>query len=226
MKYLFKNKIKAFTLAEVLLTMTVVGVIAALTIPSLLKNQDKVLRTEFKKIYSDLQQATLMIKSDNNGSMVGAFLLDNDDFRDKYLTYLKYTKKCNYAARNQSACSYGASARKYLNGTSFTDNSGFSYAWLNNGALIEFQLSSVECNSNPGYGGEFASLIICGSMYVDVNGFKGPNTLGKDVYRIWVVRTKNGLIPQGVAGDPSSVQCEPDSYGYGCAYKALYNIDY
>ncbi|MDD3237979.1 MAG: type II secretion system protein [Candidatus Gastranaerophilales bacterium] len=49
---------KAFTLAEVLITLVIIGVIAALTIPSLLNDtNDKEIRTGVKKAYSMLSQA-------------------------------------------------------------------------------------------------------------------------------------------------------------------------
>ena len=43
-------KKKAFTLAEVLITLAIIGIVAALTIPTLLNNyNDKVLETRYKK---------------------------------------------------------------------------------------------------------------------------------------------------------------------------------
>ena len=47
----------AFTLAEVLITLGIIGVVAALTIPSLISNyQDKQFKTAYKKAYSDISQ--------------------------------------------------------------------------------------------------------------------------------------------------------------------------
>ena len=61
---------KAFTLAEVLLTLAVIGVVAAMTLPSLIQNtQKQQYFTAFKKIYSDLSQATMLIMLDNGGTM-------------------------------------------------------------------------------------------------------------------------------------------------------------
>ena len=57
-----KQKKIAFTLAEVLITLVIVGVIAALTIPSMINktnNQETVSR--LKKAYSTLAQATQRI---------------------------------------------------------------------------------------------------------------------------------------------------------------------
>ena len=48
----------AFTLAEVLITLAIIGVVAAMTIPSLIQaNKAHRLRSQFLKSYSTLQQA-------------------------------------------------------------------------------------------------------------------------------------------------------------------------
>ena len=50
-----------FTLAEVLITLGVIGIVAALTMPALIANyQKKVLETRIKKFYSVLNQAAKM----------------------------------------------------------------------------------------------------------------------------------------------------------------------
>ena len=51
---------KAFTLAEVLITLGIIGVVAAMTIPTLINaQQEKATITKLKKTYSVLQQALL-----------------------------------------------------------------------------------------------------------------------------------------------------------------------
>ena len=49
------NKAKAFTLSEVLITLGIIGIIAAMTLPSLVgRYQEKVTVTRLKKYYSIL----------------------------------------------------------------------------------------------------------------------------------------------------------------------------
>lgn len=56
----------AFTLAEVLITLGIIGVVAALTIPSLVaKHKEKVVATKVKTFYSQFSQAYLMAINDN-----------------------------------------------------------------------------------------------------------------------------------------------------------------
>ena len=59
------KKRNAFTLAEVLITLGIIGVVAAMTLPTLIqKYQDKSDYTHLKKIYSQLLQATLSLEQE------------------------------------------------------------------------------------------------------------------------------------------------------------------
>src|SRR5574344_1882726 len=56
----------AFTLAEVLITLGIIGVVAALTIPTLVNNyQEKASVTKLKKLYSIVSQAVKLAEVDN-----------------------------------------------------------------------------------------------------------------------------------------------------------------
>ena len=56
----------AFTLAEVLITLAIIGVVAAMTIPTLIsKYQERVTVTKVKKFYSDFSQAYQMAVMEN-----------------------------------------------------------------------------------------------------------------------------------------------------------------
>lgn len=56
---------EAFTLAEVLITLGIIGIVAAITIPALIqKNNNRVVETRLKKFYSSINQAILMSEVD------------------------------------------------------------------------------------------------------------------------------------------------------------------
>lgn len=62
----------AFTLAEVLITLGIIGIVAQMTIPALMNSvQDKTYATQLKKEVSVLNSATEMVKMDNGGSLIG-----------------------------------------------------------------------------------------------------------------------------------------------------------
>lgn len=59
-----KNK-KGFTLAEVLITLGIIGVVAAMTLPALIQNhRNSVVETRLKKFYSAINQAVVMAEND------------------------------------------------------------------------------------------------------------------------------------------------------------------
>lgn len=58
-------KIQGFTLAEVLITLGIIGVVAAMTLPALIqKNNNKVVETRLKKFYSAINQAIMLAEND------------------------------------------------------------------------------------------------------------------------------------------------------------------
>lgn len=131
MKYHSK---KAFTLAEVLITLGIIGIVAALTIPTLMANQrKKAVETKLKKFYTTMSQAVIMSEIENGPS--SEWILDFQNNRDPltfYNNYLaKYLLKIN--TKKVSPGSYGVTI--YL-----SDGTAFK---LYNGACadIEFYLN-------------------------------------------------------------------------------------
>lgn len=96
----------AFTLAEVLVTLGIIGVVSALTLPTLIQNHNKkIITTRLKKFYSTINQAILLSEQDKNIMRVdwrpSAFCSAGDKdnysctvkFFNEYLkNYIKYTK--------------------------------------------------------------------------------------------------------------------------------------
>ncbi len=84
----------AFTLAEVLITLAVIGVVAAMTIPSLVQSYKKsVVETRLVKFYSTINQAINLAEVDY-GNKTEWMVDDVDVLWDKYLKpYMKYSKE-------------------------------------------------------------------------------------------------------------------------------------
>lgn len=179
----------AFTLVEVLITLGIIGVVAAITIPALMENtQDAEFKSAFKKTYSLLSNAALRVKEDNGGTLVKFFLsADSDTARDKFLQYLSYREVCNVDSTSTDCWSNNDVAES---GSYTYPNS--SRAVLNNGILLSFWHAQADENcantvwSPPPEG-------FCMVVVVDTNGFRGPNLGGKDIFQLWI--TKNGIAP-------------------------------
>lgn len=218
-----------FSLAEALITTTIIGIIACLTIPNVINSIQKVDRIRFKENYSVLSAVSKLIMSDNGGDMVNIFANDTQ-LRDKFKNYLNYIRECNMSSSN---CWYTTNTM-YLNGTSSYAYNNVTSLVLNNGALLFFDRDYTSCSGGCG-ATETDCLRYCGWIDIDVNGHRGPNTWGVDLFTIWI--KEYGLEPAGykVIKDPRDSAdykgCDINvsslaGRGQGCAYKVLKNEDY
>ena len=97
-------KIRAFTLAEVLITLAIIGVVAAMTIPTLIANyKEKALENQFKRSYAVLNQALLSAQSQfgylprcyyKSNAYSSALSDECAELTEKFLSNLKITKTC------------------------------------------------------------------------------------------------------------------------------------
>ena len=114
----------AFTLAEVLIILGIIGVVAALTIPTLLTKCQKVIaKSKIKKTYAILSQTTRMAE-DDYGHVSTWSLPEGEswpiakNFTDTYiLPYLRvnYTCKQNNKEKNCDYKMYGLNGNQYKN---------------------------------------------------------------------------------------------------------------
>lgn len=207
---------KGFTLAEVLLTLTIIGIIASYVIPTLMQNiQDAQLKAALKHNYSLMNQATQRVLLDNAGSMVNISPgRDHMVLRNKYLEYFNTILKCSYGAEpaTKGNCWHLDTDWKRLNGTDPYTGDIVVSAILNNGALVTVYSLQDDCLFATFGGGTF---YVCGHIKVDVNGFKGPNVVGRDIFEMWI--QKDRLMPKGTQGDGRENTCNASNTGEGCA---------
>ncbi|MFH0703127.1 MAG: type II secretion system protein [bacterium] len=216
-----KNTKKAFTLSEVLIAVGVLGVVASITAVAFYHNiQDANLKTLWKQAFADLSQVTESIMANNTGSDAGTLIgvfTSSDNMRDKFLEYLTVNKSCN-SVSGKGNCWHNDGNWKRLDGTPETTFQNRAGAILNNGTFVWFSYETSACSVTHGFG-----AVICGAITVDVNGWKGPNQMGKDIFGIWL--TKNGAYPLGIQGDtfsPASQCATKTGYGLGCSAEFLY----
>ena len=212
------NSRPAFTLAETLTALTVIGVIAAITVPALVQKTNKQeYVSALKKAYSTLSQATQMIIAEE-GSPKGEKGGWANTAENVYLLYKKYlsnVKDCS----TDSGCFNQLSGNvryKYLKGGTHGDSfntAGRYKLILADGTQVLFIGPYPKCNYYYTPSGTKDS---CEEIYVDINGEKAPNTFGRDVFLFEL--KENGLYP---AGCDDETQCGSTSYGIGCACKVL-----
>jgi prepilin-type N-terminal cleavage/methylation domain-containing protein len=208
-----------FTLAEVLITLLIIGVVASLVVPNLINDsQEAELHTAWKKAYSDLDQATRRMVLDNAGSLVGLCAESDDNcLRNLYTPYLNTNKIC-IAGQLTGNCWHKDGEWKRYNKSIVSGWGNSSGVILANGNLIRFEawLGFPNCTNNTWVG----TIQKCAFINLDVNGFKGPNIVGRDIY--FMILTKDRLLPIGTTGDGYENDCISTNFGYGCAAKFLY----
>lgn len=203
-----------FTLAEVLITLGIIGVVAALTIPALInRTQDLEFKSSFKKIYAQLDQVTRQISNDNNGSMLSPYINDPtylnkcgihswptnaNCFRDLYASYLNVAEKCDDQASGVMNNGVNCwTAESWHNPASAPGDPSSLYDANRGGGLVLTNGATVIIVNYP-YGG-LTTASARGSVKIDVNGNNPPNVWGRDYFGAYI--TDKGLVPFGANGD-------------------------
>ena len=220
----------AFTLAEVLITLGIIGVVAALTLPTLIQNHQKqVYVTQLKKAYSTLNNAFNKMAVDEgvvdwNQTFCGStqFWGDNDinvSIAKQNECYDRILKQFNVMKKKQVGvvcsepwCMYGYD--NYGSGKEFVDV-GNTYSTIDN--LNDFMFVTSD---------GMTYLFLCGGGFshigVDVNGIaKGPNKVGRDYFEFhWKNYSESNLIPDGSEYD-SWKNCSATNLSTSCTAKVF-----
>lgn len=230
----------AFTLAETLITLGIIGVVAAMTLPSVVnKYQEKVTITKLKKIYSILSQCYLTSVQKYGtpdewgftGRDAGSADENEESYtaqnaiiiRDKLFESAKKIRDCNNA-KNQKAC--GMSDKYFRIDGGVNPEIGGSMAKTSSAFMVDG--SSIMIIANPpgvsrGSGVLSKTYAI---IYIDLNGVKSPNTYGKDLFTFYL--TKQNIMPAGTANESSWPFSTCYSHGGACTAWVLINenMDY
>lgn len=180
----------AFTLAEVLITLGIIGVVAAFTLPPLVTNyQKKQTVTQLKKVYTTLSQAFEHAKADYGD--ISTWELENSlqstatanrekiatDFSQKYLTpYLSKTQDMGFISTTQ----FGYDKIYNIDGStaSWLDDTSSYMLMLSDRTPIGIKTDAKNIGTaeNPN------RIIWAIFIWTDLNGIKGPNVVGHDIF--------------------------------------------
>lgn len=186
------QRFSAFTLAEVLITLGIIGIIAALTIPAIISNtQKQEFISKLKKNYSVINSGFSNYALDNNcyGDLKCLDIFANGASSTSWSNfvnnYFKIAKDCGISTAGNE-CFPAESYLRGMSGNFSTTN--FYEAVLNDGTIIGFANGNNNCTtfdtitpSNPLYD-------ICGALIIDINGQTPPNTFGRDFFYISISR--------------------------------------
>ena len=198
-----KHHKHGFTLAEVLITLGIIGVVVAMTLPTLIaRHQEKVWTTSYLRIYSILENAYRRVQEEygtfENWSGATITINSGDGKPDSSLSdrkklyeymikpYIEINE--SYLPKNNdwnNIGKYNCWPEKsfYLNKTPYGSNTDGTYR-----THPAVSLKSGEC---------IVLSYFLGDFMVDINSKKGPNTLGKDQFAFSFDAVKKERIKPG-----------------------------
>lgn len=210
-----------FTLAEVLITLGIIGVVAAITIPSLIANhQKKVTVTKLQKAISVINQVYRLSNAEN-GELTPAQIADigMDEYFSTYLEpYIKVSAICT---DNYKTCGYSRSYPfKTIQGSQsvlrLVSNTSDRVGILTMDGFVYLIVAYFSGNKNETKGG---------LIYVDLNGGQGPNRFGKDFFTLEKVYDGGGVqthgynLPDSTINKGCSLTTQDGVDKYYCAEK-------
>ena len=197
------RKRAAFTLAEVLITLAIIGVVAAITIPSLVKNYNEKAWSTAQDVFTKrLEVATRQMNTEEKLAGYSSTM----DFVNELKNKIKITKVCDSSHLTDCFASKITSANNVVYETETdlaqltkedwgTGTVGVQFA---NGvnALIAYNPNTEQDPYNNQFGATAESMAI---IY-DVSGYKNPNVLGKDINVNGNVKALDCLIKSDLQG--------------------------
>ena len=244
-KNLVMSAKNAFTLAEVLITLGIVGVVAAVTLPALITNiQERVRKEQVRTVKYKLTKATDKM---NSLGLIGSYGGD-DNVTERFVTELQKHMSISKICKSNELDKCWASESIYAYTGGGTTLSKLSPNYISTGEHLKALALSTKQTKTVGIvtGDGVPMLLVyspvcsgfdeaktytwsvedgkpvtnattnCISAIFDINGAKGPNRIGQDV------RTLNslfGAVDLGSSFEPAGVEiCSTMKRKYGVKY--------
>jgi len=173
---ILSQKIKAFTLAEVLITLLIIGIVASIVIPNLIEDtRNAELLTAAKKAISSADQAIKLASVDNSGGF-GTYNIFDPNAYTKFnamKSKLNVIRECPFGSGSLGKCWAQNGVGKNIAGSNcvrwFVSNQNANYSIVTADGMY-WMFYTYTSSAGQAW------------VAVDVNGSKGPNDWGKDVF--------------------------------------------
>lgn len=181
---------KGFTLAEVLITLVIIGVIAAMTIPTLMNStNNQEFRVGLKKAISALNQA-MSLNYALEGTQIGAENLSSS----QNIVDNLFKKRMSVITTATSGTAFGVGST----GISATDNQNVFYTADGARYAVSYAAGAYD---------PVADQMYYGLILIDVNGEKGPNTVCTNAQQptdTYVATIYGSRVVAGATGSPDA----------------------
>ena len=184
---------RGFTLAEVLVTLGIIGVVSAMTIPTLMRNhQRQVYVTRLHKVYNIMTEGFALLMQETNAVDIRESLMSQGHAADVPEIFLKSHFKiamdCGLESSKCFADKYKSLNGREASSTFLEEDYGDMYSVsLSDGTSVAL---SISANASKALAERYG----IGHVYVDTNGKEGPNVAGRDFFRMYI-------YPDGVIDD-------------------------
>ena len=209
----------AFTMAEVLITLGIIGIVAAMTLPIIVgKYQKQVTISKLQKVYSILNQALERSEVDHEAYRYWPSAFDMGD-ENYFNIYWKPYLKVSHICKTYKDCGYKSN-------TPWIQQNGkpITLSLVAPGARTTFFLEdgTLIVMLSAG-GGSEGTLVKADEVYVDINGPGNPNKMGRDVFIL--VKTDEegakGFMPYGYGRKDINKGCSRTNTGSFCLAKIM-----
>ncbi len=210
-----ENQRCAFTMAEILLSLTIIGVVAAITLPSLTGNiNERTWNTQRKALYARFSQGISLMPSLNqyadgetfiSGGLAKVLKINNicanDHLEDcgipTKMTDVLGTQLASIPSKlsdlNSLNTNMSWSTTAFVGSYSYTDTEAVAFETQNGESILAYY--NPNCKSDMSETDwYYAAEKVCANFIYDLNGNKGPNTVGKDIGIMTVLYPSDSLV--------------------------------
>ena len=233
----------AFTIAEILLSLTIIGVVAAITLPSLTGNiNERTWNTQRKALYARFSQAIALMPALNGygdsidtaaetfvtGGLSKVLKINNICDND-HLWDCGFASKINTITGSNinlplKLSDLNAGIPENAAGRSIADTKAAAFETVNGESILTFYNPNCSpegvqfsATSAAGYAGFYVKQHVCANFVFDLNGSKGPNTIGKDLGIISVIYPIDSAVVMPVITNRERPNAEQKAAGKTCS---------
>ena len=210
-------------MAEILLSLTIIGVVAAITLPSLTGNiNERTWNTQRKALYSRMSQAVALMPALNGYGTVNSTtdnaaetfitaglskvlkinnICDSDHVFDCGLASKITTISAETISLPRKISALNSGIPDNTSGRVVLDTKAAAFETVNGESVLAFYnpnctSSGVLVNGQAADGtiGYYMKQHVCANFIYDLNGSKGPNTVGKDIGVMSVIYSSDPVV--------------------------------